>query len=552
MISHGQSFDVIVLGSGLAGSILATILAKQGLRILSIDKSSHPRFAIGEAMTPDTDLIMSILSHKFSIPELGYLGCFEDICNNISPSSCGFKRSFNLLYHREGCNQSLQEYNKIGVHPSSHLFRQDIDSYMAETAVKYGAKLLENTQIKTLEIESDGVTIETENGESFRSQYIVDSSGYKSVLSEKFDLREKPTRLKTQSRCIFTHAIDVKNYDECVGNSQNDPTALSWDKGTLHHIFDGGWLWVIPFNNHQRSTNPVCSIGAAFDLRRFPQTQASPEQEFKQLLARFPGMAVQLEDAKPIRNWVQTQRLQYSSHSCTGERFYLLPHATGFVDPLYSFGLVNSCTIILPLISRILKALSENNYDREQFLDLEEIQQKLLDYNDNLVHCSYIAFRDFELWDTWRRVWLLGTFMRQMKSGLKHRLKILAGRSKELSQIPEPERLDLLTPSYEGLGDSFFQNARETVEEVDRGELTPREASRRILHGISTIDCLPHNYWKLGDPQQRHIDTESKYCRTEFWRFLSWIRTSQNPRVRQYFDYDMEDLSTLLKVPSMS
>jgi len=71
MTSSLEKFDVIILGSGLAGSILATILAKQGLRILSIDKSSHSRFAIGEAMTPDTDLIMSILSYKFSIPEFG-------------------------------------------------------------------------------------------------------------------------------------------------------------------------------------------------------------------------------------------------------------------------------------------------------------------------------------------------------------------------------------------------------------------------------------------------------------------------------------------------
>ncbi|MGK7928570.1 MAG: NAD(P)/FAD-dependent oxidoreductase [Spirulina sp.] len=552
MTSPLENFDVIVLGSGLAGSILATILAKQGLKILSIDKGSHPRFAIGEAMTPDTDLMMSILSYKFSIPELGYLSSFEGICDNISPSFCGLKRSFNFIYHREGCQQSLQEYNKVGVRSSSHLFRQEIDRYMAETAVKYGAQLLENTQIKTLKIESDGVQIETEQGESFRGQYLVDSSGYKSLLSQQFDLREKPTRFKTQSRSLFTHAIGVKNYDDCLSQSHDDSTSLAWYQGTLHHIFDGGWMWVIPFNNHERSTNPVCSIGLTLDLRRFPNAQASPEQEFKEFLGRFPGVAVQFEDAKPIRNWVQTQRLQYSSHSCAGERFYLLPHATGFIDPLYSFGLVNSCTIILPLISRILKALSENRYHREQFADVEELQQKLFDYNDDLANCSYISFRDFELWDTWRRVWLLGTFMRQMKAGLKHRLKILAGRGQQLTQMPDNDRLALLTPSYEGLSDRFFEKATETVENVESGNLTPQEASRIILAEISALDCLPNNYWKLGDSQQKNIDTESPFCRTEFWRFLSWIRTAQNPRVRQYFDYDMEDLSTLLKVPSVS
>ena len=44
-------FDVIMIGSGLAGSILAIILAKHNLRVLTIDKNAHPKFAIGEAMT---------------------------------------------------------------------------------------------------------------------------------------------------------------------------------------------------------------------------------------------------------------------------------------------------------------------------------------------------------------------------------------------------------------------------------------------------------------------------------------------------------------------
>jgi len=99
---------------------------------------------------------------------------------------------------------------------------------MAETAVKYGALLLENTQIKTIQIESDGVKIETKNGESFQSQYLVDSSGYKSLLSQQFDLRKKPTRLKTQSRSLFTHAIGVKNYDDCFSKSHYDSTSLAW------------------------------------------------------------------------------------------------------------------------------------------------------------------------------------------------------------------------------------------------------------------------------------------------------------------------------------
>ncbi|MCL6754530.1 tryptophan 7-halogenase [Nostoc sp. CCCryo 231-06] len=538
---NNQQFDVIVLGSGLAGSILATILAKHNLRVLMIDKGTHPRFAIGEAMTPDTDLMMSILSYQYSVPEIGHLSSFDNICDHISPSACGLKRSFNFIYHREGKKQTLQECNKVGVHPSSHLFRQDIDQYMVDVAVKYGVKLLENTQIKELNIEKSGVKIHIETGEHFTANYLVDGSGYNSLLSSKLNLRDNPIKFKTHSRSIFTHMIGVKRYDDCIQADKNSPEELLWYQGTLHHVFDGGWMWVIPFNNHQRSHNPICSIGVNFDCRRFPKTDISPEQEFQDLLFRFPGVAVQFENAKPVRNWISTERLQYSSHSCMGERFYLLPHAAGFIDPLYSFGLVNTCTIIIPLAARIMKAIGKNNYAKEHFADIESLQHQLFDYNDNLVNCSYISFTNFNLWDAWRRVWLLGSFTRQMKAGIKKRLKIAAGKGEELANLEE-NSLDSLTPSYQGLGDNFFSKATATIENVQAGLLSADEAAIQIMSLIKSIDFLPPNFWNLADSSQKHIDTESDFCRTEYSRFLSWIKKSHKPEVKKYFDYDVQDL----------
>ncbi|MBR8836537.1 MAG: tryptophan 7-halogenase [Stigonema ocellatum SAG 48.90 = DSM 106950] len=533
-----QQFDVIILGSGLAGSILATILARHNVRVLMLDKETHPRFAIGEAMTPDTDLMMSILSYQYSVPEIGYLSSFENICENISPSSCGLKRSFNFIYHREGEEQTLQQSNKIGVNPSSHLFRQDIDQYMAKVAIKYGCQLLEKTNVNHINIDETKVEVTVESGEKFTANYLVDASGYRSPLSQKFNLRENPTRLKTHSRSIFTHMIDVKNYDDCFPPSQDN---ILWYQGTLHHIFDGGWMWVIPFNNHEKSTNPICSVGINFDSRRFPQTEISAEQEFQNFLSRFPAIAIQFENAKPVRNWVSTGRLQYSSHSCTGERFYILPHAAGFIDALYSFGLVNTCTIINPLASKIMKAISNNDYSTEEFTDIERLQQKLFDYNDNLVNCSYISFSNFNLWNAWRRVWLLGSFLRQAKAGLRKRLKIAAGKGEELSKINDND-IDSLTPSYEGLGDDFFKEATGTVENVAAGLLSPNEAANHLMSLINSIDFIPKNFWKMGDSSQKDVDMESDLFKSEYSRFLSWIKTSKEPKIKKYFDYDTKDL----------
>ncbi|MFG6101412.1 tryptophan 7-halogenase [Leptothoe sp. EHU-05/26/07-4] len=197
-----NQFDVIVLGSGLAGSILATILAKHNLRVLIIDKDVHPRFAIGEAVTPDTDLMLKILSYQYSVPEIAHLSSFENICENISPSACGFKRSFNFVYHNEAEGRVWQEYDKLGVHPSSHLFRRDTDQYMVGVAVSYGVELLEKTHILDLQIDANSVEVQVDSGEKFVSDYLVDASGYNSLVSRQFNLREEPSRFKlTQEPC---------------------------------------------------------------------------------------------------------------------------------------------------------------------------------------------------------------------------------------------------------------------------------------------------------------------------------------------------------------
>lgn len=215
--------------------------------------------------------------------------------------------------------------------------------------------------------------------------------------------------------------------------------------------------------------------------------------------------------------------------------------ASGFIDALYSFGLVNSCTIIIPLAQRIMQAIAENDYTPKRFGDIERLQQNLLDYNDNLVNCSYISFTDFKLWDAWRRVWLMGSFMRQAKAGLSKRMKIDAGKSQQLAAIAEND-LARLTPSYEGLGDDLFQEATATVEKVGKGLLSPDVAADWLLKAIDRIDFLPRNFWKLGDASQTDVDTESPLFKSEYSRFLSWVKTAEKPEIKKYFDYDMEDL----------
>ena len=64
-------FDVAVIGSGLAGSTLATILARHGHDVLLLEAGSHPRFAIGESVVPEFGARARVMAEAFEVPELG-------------------------------------------------------------------------------------------------------------------------------------------------------------------------------------------------------------------------------------------------------------------------------------------------------------------------------------------------------------------------------------------------------------------------------------------------------------------------------------------------
>src|SRR5688572_30739558 len=80
----GKSHDVIIIGSGIAGSSLALVLQKAGVQTFVLERKTHPRFAIGEATIPTTSFLLNQLAADYDVPELGqvshYLGLRERGC----------------------------------------------------------------------------------------------------------------------------------------------------------------------------------------------------------------------------------------------------------------------------------------------------------------------------------------------------------------------------------------------------------------------------------------------------------------------------------------
>jgi tetracycline 7-halogenase / FADH2 O2-dependent halogenase len=410
-------FDVAIIGSGIAGSALAAILARQGQRVILFEAKNHPRFAIGESLILETSEMMRALATYYDVPELAYFSTENYAA--FQGTSHGVKRHFGFLHHTPG-QPHLLERTLQAVIPHEpyghelHLYRQDTDYFLAATAVAYGATLLQNSPVTAVDFGAELVTLTTAQGDAYRARYLVDAGGFRSLVAQQFGLRD--FGLQTHARGLFTHMVNVPCYHQTNRSQAAYGLPYRMSEGTLHHVFHGGWLWVIPFDNHPGSTNPLCSVGLMLDPRLHPERpDLTPEAEFRQFIDQFPSIAAQFDGAQAVRPWTRAGRIQYGSRQVVGERWALLGHAAGFIDPLYSKGLYLSTTAVFTLAHLLLKAGQTGDYSAAAFADLERVTHNMVCSADRLVANSYKAFSDYRLWQNYAVVWLLGAYLEYVR-----------------------------------------------------------------------------------------------------------------------------------------
>lgn len=536
-----MDFDVVIIGSAMAGSILSSIISRHGLKTLMIDTGRHPKFSVGESMIPGTSYLLRIMADRYGVPELDQISTFMKQRRSVTHSS-GIKRNFSFVHHEKGQRFEPARSTMLPIPhyphgPESHLMRQDIDAFLFATAVGYGSRAMQDTSVTKIEPVTGGMALETACGKRITCKYLVDASGHNSLLAKTFDLRETPTRLATHSRSIFTHMVGVIPFDDFYGPEQHGlPQPLS--QGTLHHIFDGGWLWVIPFDNYEGATNRLCSVGLQLDPRKYPLDKRLPEQEFRDFLEGYPQIKQQFSRASAVRPWVSAPRLQYSSKRVVGDRFCLLAHAAGFIDPLFSRGLYITMEAINMLAHRLIEATREDDFSLERFAPLERLTQGLVDAHDKVTHGSFIAFEDFELWNAWYRVWALGGTFSSLKFRQAHLKFKRSGDKSHLDELEHHEHLGTLCADLDEY-QPLFNQAYAIMLQVEAGTLAKSEAVSQLYGLYRDKDWIPPMY-ELANPARRFVspgDFQS-FLKSTYWGY------AQAPeKIRKmYFDFPALDL----------
>ena len=214
-------------------------------------------------------------------------------------------------------------------------------------------------------------------------------------------------------------------------------------------------------------------------------------------------MERQFADAKAVRPWVRTKRIQYSSHHTVGYRYALLSHAAGFIDPLFSRGLINTVENLHSLARTLLDALSANDFAETRFESVDVEAKRGFSF-DCLVAGAYASWDDFETWNAWVRVWAIHVHVAESRLG---GLLTLGG----LSPVRMGPLANPVASKYEDPGfRAFFETMYGVMERYEAKQLSIEQA-RAELWGILSRhefsiplrDLSRHHEWAMVQPRVR-------------------------------------------------
>ncbi|MEZ4458093.1 MAG: hypothetical protein R2882_16335, partial [Gemmatimonadales bacterium] len=213
---------------------------------------------------------------------------------------------------------------------------------------------------------------------------LIDASGPGGFLARALPIAGDHSRLETTSGILFGHFADVPPF---AASEPEDPYPADW--AAVHHVVDEGWLYSLRFDDGVVSAGALLRPDAAAAL-----LGDGPEAGWRRLLGRYPSLAAQFAGARPVRPLVWQSEVQHRLAQAAGNRWAILPHAFGFVDPLFSTGMAWT----LLGVERIAAAFEQSGAEplspgwRERY---DGTLKGELDRIDRLVAGAYRAMGDF-------------------------------------------------------------------------------------------------------------------------------------------------------------
>ena len=317
MVTSTSTLDrphVIVVGGGPAGATVSTLIAQKGYRVTLFERETFPRYHIGESMIPESFWVLE------------RLGMLEKL------KGSHFVRKHSVQFVTGTGKLSEPFYfadNKP--HESSQtwqVFRAEFDQMMLDNARAHGVEVHEGTRV--LEVIFDGqravgVTLDEAGGpRKVYADVVIDAAGQSVLIQDRLGLREWDPVLKKAA--VWTY---WKGAFRDTGKDEGATIVMQLDQKQ-------GWFWYIPLHDD------TLSVGVVAPHEYLFKNRASKDYEtiYFEEVARCPGLQPRIKDATQCAPFRAAKEYSYRAREVAGDGWVLVGDAYGFLDPLYSSGVL--------------------------------------------------------------------------------------------------------------------------------------------------------------------------------------------------------------------
>jgi ABC-type nitrate/sulfonate/bicarbonate transport system ATPase subunit/flavin-dependent dehydrogenase len=302
--------DVVVIGGGPAGSILASYLGRAGIDHVLLDRAVHPRPHVGESLVCSTTRVFD---------EIGFLDKLE---------TGGFVRKHGAVFTLDDGRREValpfRSMPDLGIAQDHtyHVDRARFDELLLAHAAGAGSSVRQGVGVERIEIaegESPRVHL-AESRESLRARVVADASGRASLLGRQLRTRRNDPRLNQIAVHGWFRGVD-----------RGPAETADW----IHiHILGAprAWAWQIPIGADVTSVGIVCEGQAGLGR------DDTGERFLARMVASHRLLSARMAKAQSLHP-VQVEGSQsYFGERVAGPGWIALGDAAQFVDPVFSSG----------------------------------------------------------------------------------------------------------------------------------------------------------------------------------------------------------------------
>jgi geranylgeranyl reductase family protein len=332
-VEQTNTFDVIIVGAGPAGTSCALTLDQSGLKVLLVDKSDFPRDKTCGDAIPGPSL--RVLRKLFGPDEL----LEELVQTSIIKAS--------TLYYKEKRALSIHWVTK-----ALNIPRETFDNYLFNKVKTTKTNLLTGTRIRDVNHTGNQVEITTFENQTYYAKMIVACDGANSIVARKLQTEPNPNQQGVALRAYFKN-IDFDRTQNHFLVKKNFP----------------GYFWVFPVGQG------LYNVGYGMPTDKKEKGQ-NIQQQFWDIIANDKLLKEKFKNGEII-DGIKGHKLPMGGRkqAFSGNNFLLTGDAAFLVDPLWGHG--------------IDKAMISGNFAAEHIIQCFKHKKFDGDFNkkyDSLIH----------------------------------------------------------------------------------------------------------------------------------------------------------------------